>query len=137
MFRFSGINDYDSKMCIHIQSYILFCYLITGSTCLQCKIEWFHYECVGIIARPKGKWYCPECAPRMKQRKRAQSLWVDLQCQWIWIYTHEIKDIQPGPHNLDSSIYVYEQHLVYFFHHECGKKDLHLYYTLCTFNGLW
>lgn len=26
-----------------------------------CPIEWFHFECVGIMVPPKGKWYCPEC----------------------------------------------------------------------------
>lgn len=36
----------------------------------NCKIEWFHYECVGITDPPKGKWYCPDCAPKMKQRRR-------------------------------------------------------------------
>ncbi|KAH7445294.1 hypothetical protein KP509_01G001300 [Ceratopteris richardii] len=35
----------------------------------NCKIEWFHYECVGITDPPKGKWYCPECAPKMRRRK--------------------------------------------------------------------
>lgn len=30
-----------------------------------CTIEWFHFECVGIMVPPKGKWYCPEC--RKKQ----------------------------------------------------------------------
>ena len=35
----------------------------------DCHIEWFHFECVGLApdqARPKGKWYCPDCAPTMK-----------------------------------------------------------------------
>uniref|UniRef100_A0A1Y9H287 C2H2-type domain-containing protein n=1 Tax=Anopheles dirus TaxID=7168 RepID=A0A1Y9H287_9DIPT len=27
----------------------------------NCRIEWFHFECVGIIMPPKGKWYCPDC----------------------------------------------------------------------------
>lgn len=27
----------------------------------NCQIEWFHFECVGILVAPKGKWYCPEC----------------------------------------------------------------------------
>ena len=26
-----------------------------------CKIEWFHFGCVKLNAKPKGKWYCPEC----------------------------------------------------------------------------
>uniref|UniRef100_A0A182RRY7 C2H2-type domain-containing protein n=1 Tax=Anopheles funestus TaxID=62324 RepID=A0A182RRY7_ANOFN len=31
----------------------------------NCRIEWFHFECVGIIMPPKGKWYCPDC--KLKQ----------------------------------------------------------------------
>lgn len=27
----------------------------------SCQIEWFHFECVGILVPPKGSWYCPEC----------------------------------------------------------------------------
>lgn len=27
----------------------------------DCAIEWFHYSCVGLLAPPKGKWYCKEC----------------------------------------------------------------------------
>lgn len=30
----------------------------------ECKIEWFHFECVGILLPPNGKWYCPDCKPR-------------------------------------------------------------------------
>lgn len=26
-----------------------------------CAIEWFHFECVGIMVPPKGRWFCPEC----------------------------------------------------------------------------
>ena len=24
-----------------------------------CHVVWFHYKCVGITRKPKGKWYCP------------------------------------------------------------------------------
>ncbi|XP_078534123.1 inhibitor of growth protein 2 isoform X1 [Lissotriton helveticus] len=27
----------------------------------QCLIEWFHFSCVGLTYKPKGKWYCPKC----------------------------------------------------------------------------
>ena len=27
----------------------------------DCKIEWFHYSCVGIKRKPKGNWYCKDC----------------------------------------------------------------------------
>jgi hypothetical protein len=26
-----------------------------------CSIEWFHFKCVALTKKPKGKWYCPEC----------------------------------------------------------------------------
>ena len=35
----------------------------------DCSIEWFHFNCVGISQMPKGKWYCPNCAPLFKQTK--------------------------------------------------------------------
>ncbi|XP_072541106.1 inhibitor of growth protein 1 [Salminus brasiliensis] len=27
----------------------------------KCPIEWFHFSCVGLHHKPKGKWYCPKC----------------------------------------------------------------------------
>ncbi|GMG36823.1 unnamed protein product [[Candida] boidinii] len=27
----------------------------------ECKIEWFHYKCVGLKEDPKGHWFCPDC----------------------------------------------------------------------------
>lgn len=26
-----------------------------------CPIEWFHFSCVELVTKPKGKWYCPNC----------------------------------------------------------------------------
>ena len=26
-----------------------------------CQIEWFHFNCVGLAHKPKGKWFCPNC----------------------------------------------------------------------------
>ncbi|XP_033743315.1 inhibitor of growth protein 1-like [Pecten maximus] len=26
-----------------------------------CVIEWFHFNCVNLVNKPKGKWYCPNC----------------------------------------------------------------------------
>lgn len=26
-----------------------------------CPIEWFHFSCVALATKPKGKWYCPKC----------------------------------------------------------------------------
>ncbi|ESO93661.1 hypothetical protein LOTGIDRAFT_182053, partial [Lottia gigantea] len=27
----------------------------------KCEIEWFHFNCVNLSHKPKGKWYCPKC----------------------------------------------------------------------------
>lgn len=27
----------------------------------ECPLEWFHFSCVGLHHKPKGKWYCPKC----------------------------------------------------------------------------
>ncbi|KAL5489690.1 hypothetical protein EMCRGX_G018808 [Ephydatia muelleri] len=27
----------------------------------DCPIEWFHFQCVGLTSKPKGRWYCPPC----------------------------------------------------------------------------
>ena len=27
-----------------------------------CPREWFHFECVGLVDAPSGKWLCTECA---------------------------------------------------------------------------
>lgn len=35
----------------------------------QCKIEWFHFGCVGLKEQPKGKWYCSECTVVKHRRK--------------------------------------------------------------------
>lgn len=34
----------------------------------NCQIEWFHFECVGILVPPKGNWYCPECQKEQSQQ---------------------------------------------------------------------
>jgi len=26
-----------------------------------CPIEWFHFSCVSLQSKPKGRWYCPNC----------------------------------------------------------------------------
>ncbi|KAF7837375.1 PHD finger protein ING1 [Senna tora] len=35
----------------------------------DCKIEWFHFGCVGLKEQPKGKWYCSDCAATRNRRK--------------------------------------------------------------------
>lgn len=49
----------------------LFTLLSDGNLCFpQCKIEWFHFGCVGLKDQPKGKWYCPDCSALRNRRKR-------------------------------------------------------------------
>ena len=26
-----------------------------------CDIKWFHFNCVNLTSKPKGKWFCPNC----------------------------------------------------------------------------
>ncbi|XP_054736358.1 uncharacterized protein LOC129243405 [Anastrepha obliqua] len=33
----------------------------------NCLIEWFHFECVGIMVAPQGKWFCAECRPKYSE----------------------------------------------------------------------
>nr|ACU19192.1 unknown [Glycine max] len=35
----------------------------------NCKIEWFHFGCVGLKEQPKGKWYCSNCAATKNRRR--------------------------------------------------------------------
>lgn len=36
----------------------------------DCAIEWFHFECVGIMVPPKGQWFCPDCRKRKQQQRK-------------------------------------------------------------------
>ncbi|XP_062518991.1 inhibitor of growth protein 1-like [Corticium candelabrum] len=35
----------------------------------ECPIEWFHFQCVGLMSKPKGKWYCPQCSTEREKKK--------------------------------------------------------------------
>ncbi|EDO37532.1 predicted protein [Nematostella vectensis] len=39
-----------------------------GCDNMECPIEWFHFPCVGLVAKPKGKWYCPKCSQDRKKK---------------------------------------------------------------------
>lgn len=39
-----------------------------GCDNLDCPIEWFHFACVGLTSKPKGKWYCPKCTQERKKK---------------------------------------------------------------------
>lgn len=34
----------------------------------DCPIEWFHFACVGLTTKPKGKWFCPRCIQDQKKK---------------------------------------------------------------------
>ena len=34
-----------------------------------CTIEWFHFGCMNLTSKPKGKWYCPQCITQFKKKK--------------------------------------------------------------------
>ncbi|XP_049823195.1 uncharacterized protein LOC109597200 isoform X2 [Aethina tumida] len=40
-----------------------------GCDSSDCSIEWFHFECVGIMVPPKGQWFCPDCRKKKQMRR--------------------------------------------------------------------
>lgn len=34
----------------------------------ECSIEWFHFACVGLTTKPKGKWFCPHCTQEVRRK---------------------------------------------------------------------
>ncbi|KAI1301815.1 Inhibitor of growth protein 5 [Halotydeus destructor] len=34
----------------------------------DCPIEWFHFGCVSLSSKPKGKWFCPKCTNDRKKK---------------------------------------------------------------------
>ncbi|KAJ6645808.1 Inhibitor of growth protein 4 [Pseudolycoriella hygida] len=38
-----------------------------GCDNLECPIEWFHFACVGLVTKPKGKWFCSKCSQDRKK----------------------------------------------------------------------
>ncbi|KAL8571952.1 hypothetical protein ACOMHN_026164 [Nucella lapillus] len=34
----------------------------------DCPIEWFHFACVKLTQKPKGKWFCPTCTEERKKK---------------------------------------------------------------------
>lgn len=37
----------------------------------QCNVEWFHFECVGLLSKPMGKWFCAKCSRKKFQYVRS------------------------------------------------------------------
>lgn len=40
-----------------------------GCDAPDCKIEWFHLNCIGLKESPEGSWYCSQCEPRIKAQQ--------------------------------------------------------------------
>lgn len=38
-----------------------------GCDNMKCPIEWFHFSCVRLTHKPKGKWFCPDCTIKRKR----------------------------------------------------------------------
>ena len=60
----------DDHQCIvsHMFSFILMLHFfqisygeMIGCDNDLCPIEWFHFSCVQLTNKPKGKWFCPKC----------------------------------------------------------------------------
>ncbi|XGW09837.1 hypothetical protein V3C99_011810 [Haemonchus contortus] len=32
----------------------------------ECKYQWFHFDCVGLVVEPKGQWFCSECSAKKR-----------------------------------------------------------------------
>ncbi|XP_023019692.2 misexpression suppressor of ras 4 [Leptinotarsa decemlineata] len=45
-----------------------------GCDASDCAIEWFHFECVGIMVPPKGQWFCPDCRKKKARRELMQNM---------------------------------------------------------------
>jgi len=43
-----------------------------------CPIEWFHFYCVSLSTKPKGKWFCPKC-----RGDRPNIIKYHLICQYL------------------------------------------------------
>lgn len=48
--------------------YLIYAQLPRVWLLFQCQIEWFHFACVGLTTKPKGKWYCPRCTIERKKK---------------------------------------------------------------------
>lgn len=38
----------------------------------QCSIQWFHFECVELTNKPRGRWYCPACRGHRSNIRKKQ-----------------------------------------------------------------
>jgi len=50
----------------------------------DCPIEWFHFGCMSLTTKPKGKWYCPKCLPMFKKKKWFQ--WSPYKYKLLYLF---------------------------------------------------
>ncbi|UJR33290.1 hypothetical protein I4U23_020741 [Adineta vaga] len=59
------LNNESSSTPSDEPTYCLCSQLSYGSMILcdskACEIKWFHFNCVNLTTKPKGKWFCPNC----------------------------------------------------------------------------
>lgn len=51
-------TEEDAELC-HCRSQDLGRMVACDNT--ECKIKWYHFECVALHTNPEGSWYCPSC----------------------------------------------------------------------------
>jgi len=61
-----GSSEADTKLYCYCQSPHDDVSEMIGCDAPGCKLEWFHFECVGIMIPPEGEWFCPDCAKKYK-----------------------------------------------------------------------
>ena len=76
----SNDSSSESRNMLQVNPDALYCYCkcpydevseMIGCDARDCSIEWFHFECVGIMVPPKGHWYCPECRKKRQQKRES------------------------------------------------------------------
>ncbi|EFA10073.1 uncharacterized protein MESR4 [Tribolium castaneum] len=79
----SNDSSNEGRNMLQVNPDALYCYCkcpydevseMIGCDSRDCSIEWFHFECVGIMVPPKGHWYCPECRKKRQQKREALKL---------------------------------------------------------------
>lgn len=72
----TGLDAEDEIYCICRQ--VSFGNMI-GCDNTECKIEWFHYDCVGLKEPPdpKSSWYCPDCVRDMEKKGKENKINAD------------------------------------------------------------
>ncbi|RZC39879.1 PHD and/or Treacle domain containing protein [Asbolus verrucosus] len=79
----SNDSSNEGRNMLQVNPDALYCYCkcpydevseMIGCDARDCSIEWFHFECVGIMVPPKGHWYCPECRKKRQQKRETLKL---------------------------------------------------------------